>query len=280
MDLFSLKGQTAVITGAARGLGLAFAEVLGAAQCNIAVLDVLPEPSPALFELRDKHGIKVEYYHADITSRANVEETIAKIEKEFPSIDINVNAAGIVKDEPFLTTSESNIERTFAVNFTGSFLVAQACANSMVRRLTKNSADGKTPQVDPSQDGGNIVFIGSIATHIASTAQNISAYVASKAAVRGLVAPLSMELAPYGIRVNSLSPGYMMTDMMRGLQSQQPDLVKQFEQETMYGRIGNPEEVKGTLLYLCSRKASGWVTGQDLLVDGGASSWKHPAVLQ
>jgi NAD(P)-dependent dehydrogenase (short-subunit alcohol dehydrogenase family) len=74
----------------------------------------------------------------------------------------------------------------------------------------------------------------------------------------------------------------MMTDMMRGLQSQQPDLVKQFMQETLLGggtRIGKPEELQGPLLMLCSR-AGGWMTGQDLLVDGGAGSWKHPAVLE
>ena len=91
--------------------------------------------------------------------------------------------------------------------------------------------------------------------------------------------PVAMELSPYGIRVNSLSPGYTMTDMMKALQSKQPGLVKQFEKETLFGRIGLPEELKGAMLWLCSSKASGWYTGQDLLLDGGATSWKHPAVL-
>ena len=91
--------------------------------------------------------------------------------------------------------------------------------------------------------------------------------------------PVAMELSPYGIRVNSLSPGYTMTDMMKTLQSEQSGLVKQFEKETLFGRIGLPEEMKGGMLWLCSSKASGWYTGQDLLLDGGATSWKHPAVL-
>lgn len=274
---FSLDGQTAVITGAARGLGLAFAEILASAGCNIAVLDILPAPSVKLFELRDKHRVKVEYYQVDITSRAKVTSVISEIETVFPSIDINVNAAGVVTDEPFLTTSDANIDRTFAVNFKGSFLVAQACANSMVRRL--KSGNQNNASIDPARAGGSIVFIGSIATHITSSAQQISAYAASKSAVRGLVKPLAMELAPYGIRVNSLSPGYMMTDMMRSLQDQQTDLVRQFEKETQFGRIGSPDEVKGPLLFLCAREGGSWVTGQDLLVDGGATSWKHPAVL-
>ena len=278
---FSLSGQTAVVVGAARGLGLAFAEILASANCNIAALDILTEPSQALFELHDKYNVKVQYYRVDITVPEQIDDAIRQIEADFPSIDINVIAAGVVTDEPFLTTTKQNIERTFAVNFTGSFLVAQACANSMVRRLSRtvspNSSSSTT--IDPSKRGGSIVFVGSIATHIASTAQNISAYTASKGAVRSLVKPLAMELGRYGIRVNSLSPGYMMTDMMQSLHHQQPDLVRQFEKETLFGRIGNPEEVKGALLFLCARGASGWVTGQDVLVDGGATSWKHPAVL-
>jgi sorbose reductase len=106
--------------------------------------------------------------------------------------------------------------------------------------------------------------------------QSISCYSASEAAVRGLVKPLAMELAPYGIRVNPLSPGYLMTDMMGGLQVKQPKLVEQFEKETLFGRNGFPDELLGAILFLCTQ-ASGWYTGQDILVDGGASSWKHPA---
>jgi sorbose reductase len=130
----------------------------------------------------------------------------------------------------------------------------------------------------PIPINGSIVFIASIATHISTTVQRISTYSATKAAIRGLVKPLAMELAEYGIRVNSLSPGYMMTDMMRSLQQQQPKLVAQFEKETLFRRIGYPDELKGAILFLCT-EASGWYTGQDLLVDGGATSWKHAAPL-
>lgn len=223
--------------------------------------------------------MKVEYYTCDISIKAQVNEVIAQVEQDFGRIDINVNAAGVVKDEPFLSTTEENLDRTFGINFKGSFFVAQACAASMIKRIERSSS---TMPIDPSADGGSIVFIASISTHIPSIAQNISAYVGSKEAIRGLVKPLAIELAPYGIRVNSLSPGYMMTDMMQGLQRQQPDLVRQFMQETLLGggkRIGKPEELQGPLLMLCSRRAGGWMTGQDILVDGGAASWKHPAVL-
>jgi sorbose reductase len=181
----------------------------------------------------------------------------------------------VVRDEPFLSTTDSNLNFTFGVNFTGTFLVAQACANSMARRFT---ASGSTFAPGQETTTGVIIFIASICTSMSTAVQSISCYAASKAAVKGLVKPLAMELAPYGIRVNSLSPGYMMTDMMRGLQAKEPKLVAQFEKETLFGRIGFPEELKGAVLFLASR-ASGWFTGQDLLVDGGATAYKHHAVL-
>ena len=239
------------------------------------MLDILPVPSPALYSLCAEHGVKVEYYPTDITSRADLSRTFSAIQAGFPTIDINVNAAGVVTDEPFLTTSDQTIEKAFGVKLTGSFLVAQAAANCMVERY--RSIHGSKPASEAST--GTIVFIASIATYISTTVQNISCYTASKSAIKGLVKPLAMELAPYGIRVNSLSPGYMMTDMMRGLQIQQPDLVRQFEKETLFGRIGMPDELRGAMLFLCSNEASGWYTGQDMLVDGGASGHKHAAIL-
>ena len=272
---YNLSGKVAVITGAGRGIGLAFAEVMAAAGCNVAVLDILSEPSSALHELQAKHSIVTRYYRVDVTSQEDVNTTISQIVREFGRIDINVNAAGVVTEEPFLTTSQQNIQKTFAVNVNGSFFVGQACANAMVDRY--KSDHGDTPATHATT--GSIVFVASISTYMPSTLQRISCYTASKSAIRGMVKPVAMELARYGIRVNSLSPGYTMTDMMRGLQNEQPDLVKQFEKETLFGRIALPQELQGAILWLCSDRASGFYTGQDLLIDGGATSWQHPAVL-
>lgn len=266
--LFSLRQQTAVITGAARGLGLSFATVLASAGANIAAIDILETPSPILDELALLHGVKVKYYKSDITSVTQINGTIEQIEIDFGPINININAAGVVTDEPFISTTEDIIDRTFNVNFKGSFLVAQACAASMIRH-----SQNKDSLLQNHSPNNSIVFIASISTHISSSAQQISAYIASKAAIRAVVKPLAVEMAPHGIRVNSLSPGYTMTDMMRGLQLQQPDLVTRFAKESMFGRIGQPDDLAGPILMLCS-SAGGWVTGQDILVDGGAASWK------
>ncbi|CAK7236850.1 hypothetical protein SEUCBS140593_009758 [Sporothrix eucalyptigena] len=274
MDKFSLAGKTAVLTGAARGLGLEFADALASAGANIAILDV-GNPGDNLEKLTAKHKVTAKFYKTDVTRRGEVEAAVAAIEADFGSVDINVNAAGIVKDEPFLSTSDINLSSTFSVNFVGSFLVAQACAQAMVRKQKK--ANGSNGAVGATHTtNGSIVFIGSVASHVPTTVQNISVYCASKSAVRGLVKPLAMELASYGIRVNSLSPGPMKTDMYKQVAAEQPAFARQVERETLFGRVGNPDELRGVMLFLCS-DASSWMTGQDLLVDGGATSWNYPA---
>lgn len=100
---------------------------------------------------------------------------------------------------------------------------------------------------------GSIVLIGSIATPISTTAQHISTYVATKAAIRGLVKPLAMKLAPPGTHIKSLSPGHMMTNVMRALQTKQAQLVIHFEKETLFWRIGYPDKVKRGILFLCNQ---------------------------
>lgn len=161
-----------------------------------------------------------------------------------------------MKDEPFLETTMSNIRRTLDVNTIGAYLVAQSCARVM-------STQGR---------GGSIIFVATLTSYQATPVQNISIYSASKAALRGLIKPMAMELAPHGIRVNSISPGYMMTDMTKMLGEQNPELIKAFSKESMFGRMGKPEELRGVLIFLASG-ASSYMTGQDVLVDGGVSSW-------
>ncbi|PYI06054.1 NAD(P)-binding protein [Aspergillus sclerotiicarbonarius CBS 121057] len=268
MDQLSLKGKTAVITGGARGLGFAFAEALAEAGAHIVILDIGTPKEGSLEGLAEQYAVKVKAFLVDVTSRQQVNDVVEEIERDFGSVDVNVNAAGVVTDEPFLTTSDKNLSSTFNVNFTGSFLVAQACANSMVRKWqTLGSPSPST--ISPT---GSIIFISSVSTHMPTIVQQTSCYIASKSAIRGLVKPLAMELAQYGIRVNSLSPGSTRTDMMRQVEQTFPDLLKQFNQESLFGRVAEPRELKPAVLFLAT---SAWTTGQDLVVDGGVSVFKH-----
>lgn len=275
---FTCEGRVALVTGGARGLGYAFCEALAESGAAVAILDIGQPTHEALGKLRSL-GVKAEFYKTNVSDKDQVDEVVAQVVKDFGYIDIwyvvalfyytrrkraaanvcfdqSVNAAGVVKDEPFLETSMSNIRRTLDVNLIGSYLVAQSCARVM-------STQGR---------GGSIIFIATLTSYQATPVQNISIYSASKAAIRGLIKPMAMELAPHGIRVNSISPGYMMTDMTRMLGEQNPELIKAFSKESMFGRMGKPEELRGVLIFLASG-ASSYMTGQDILVDGGVSSW-------
>ncbi|OIW32926.1 NAD(P)-binding protein [Coniochaeta ligniaria NRRL 30616] len=252
---FTCEGKVAVVTGGARGLGYAFCEALAESGASVAILDIGQPSDEALEKLRS-FGVKAEFYKTNVCDEEQVAKVVDQVVKEFGYVDINVNAAGIVKDEPFLETSISNIRRTLDVNTIGAYLVAQSCARVM-------SKQGR---------GGSIIFVATLTSYQATPVQNISIYAASKAALRGLIKPMAMELAPHGIRVNSISPGYMMTDMTKMLGEQNPELIKAFSKESMFGRMGKPEELRGVLIFLASG-ASSYMTGQDVLVDGGVSSW-------
>ncbi|KAJ5449987.1 uncharacterized protein N7458_006436 [Penicillium daleae] len=227
VDQFSLKGNTAVISGGVRGLGFAFAEALAEAGANIAILDIGTPQAGSL--------------------EKQVNEVVETIEKEFGNVDVNINAAGVATDEPFLATSDKNLSSTFNVNFVGSFLVAQACANSMVRKWEKL---GK-PELEDAPRIGSIIFISSVA---------ISA-----------PRPLRWNW-PNTVSGQFAVPWLNTNGHDEKVEQTFPDLLKQFNQESMFGRVGEPEELKPAILYLASGT---WKTGQDLLVDGGVSSWKH-----
>ncbi|CCX04581.1 Similar to 2-dehydro-3-deoxy-D-gluconate 5-dehydrogenase; acc. no. Q05528 [Pyronema omphalodes CBS 100304] len=254
---FTCEGKVALVTGGNRGLGYAFCLALAESGASIAILDIGTPNDTGLSALRAL-GVKAEFYSCDVSSASSVDTVVKQVAADFGGIDICINAAGIVKDEPFLETSLENIQRTLNVNTIGAFLVAQSCGRVMAEQ-------GK-------ERGGSIIFIATLTSYQATPIQKISIYSASKAALRGLIKPMAMEMAPYGVRVNSISPGYMLTDMTRELEKQQPGLIEGFNKEAMLGRMGKPEELRGVVLLLASQAGS-YITGQDFLVEGGVSSW-------
>ncbi|KAI5810859.1 hypothetical protein BZA77DRAFT_326510 [Pyronema omphalodes] len=254
---FTCEGKVALITGGNRGLGYTFCCALAESGASIAILDIGVCNASNLSHLRS-FGVKAEFYSCDISSASSVSTVIQQVVADFGGIDICINAAGIVQDQPFLETSLENIQRTLAVNTIGAFLVAQECGRVM-------ASQGK-------ERGGAIIFVATLTSYQTTQRQRISIYSASKAALRGLIKPLAMEMAPHGVRVNSISPGYMLTDMTRELEKQQPGLIEGFGKEAMLGRMGRPEELRGVVLLLASQAGS-YITGQDFLVEGGVSSW-------
>ncbi|EIN13081.1 oxidoreductase [Punctularia strigosozonata HHB-11173 SS5] len=260
-QLFSLSGRTAVVTGGARGLGMTLATALLEAGAHVYLLDVLPAPSEpeykALSAKAQEAGLSVGYYKVDVTKIEQVDDVIQTIAKEAPAkIRPVIAAAGILQECEAIDYKQEDFRRIMDVNVLGVFNTAQAAAKIML-------AHG---------EGGSITAIASMSGTIANRDLPAVAYNSSKSAVLQLCRSLSAEWAPKGIRVNSLSPGYIMTAMTAALLEVKPQQKVQWEDGSPQHRISEPWEYKGPAVFLAS-DASSFFTGMDLRADGGYCSW-------
>ncbi|KAH8895660.1 short chain dehydrogenase [Thozetella sp. PMI_491] len=253
MSKFSLKGRMAIVTGGARGCGLAFAQGLAEAGADVAIFDVIP-PSPDFLEIPTQFGVQAKAYTVDVTSLSSLEAAFATVAADFAGrLDILVACAGVNKNVEFLDTTEEDFERLFGVNCKGVYFTAKLGAKAMIANGTKC---------------GSIVLVASIASYMAIRSQRSSAYCGTKGAVRAMVSPIAAELNQYGIRVNSISPGYVRTEMTAPF----PHLLESWKDEIMNGRVAEPDDIKGACVFLAS-DASRYCTGTDILVDGGVTKW-------
>ncbi|KAG9577581.1 putative lung carbonyl reductase, partial [Aureobasidium melanogenum] len=226
MSRFSLTGRTALVTGGARGCGLAMAEGLAEAGANIAIFDMV-EPEPAFAKLATKaFG---------------------------GALNICVPCAGVNKNVKLLDTTPEEFDRLINVNIKGAYFTMQYAAKMMVKNKTTK---------------GSIILVASIAASRAVRGQYSSAYCATKGAVRAMCAPSAVELAEYGIRVNTISPGYIKTEMTAPF----PHLLESWKSEVINNRIGMPDDIRGACIFLAS-DASSYMTGNDIAVDGGVLNW-------
>lgn len=186
----------------------------------------------------------------NVTDAAQVQEAAAKAVRDLGSIDILCCFAGVVGCHNAIDMSPEEWRRTFDVNTTGAFICAQAVAKTMVA----------------AESPGTIVFIASISAHRVNFPQPQAGYNASKAALLSMKSSLAAEWARYGIRVNTISPGYMDTILNEGEGLE--EARKTWTGRNPMGRMGQPEELTGPLVMLCS-SAGSYVTGADLVVDGG-----------
>ncbi|KAI1341845.1 3-oxoacyl-reductase [Xylariaceae sp. FL0016] len=253
MSKFSLKGRLAVVTGGARGCGLAFAQGLAEAGADIAIFDVI-EPSPAFHEIPALYSVAAKSYTVDVTSRKSLETGFDAVKADFDGrLDIFVGCAGVNKNVEFLGTTEADFDRLLGVNVRGVYFGAQLAAKAMIANQTKC---------------GSIVLVASIASYMAIRSQRSSAYCGTKGAVKAMVPPIAAELNQYGIRVNSISPGYVRTEMTAPF----PHLLESWKDEIMNGRVAEPDDIKGACVFLAS-DASRYCTGSDIVVDGGVTKW-------
>lgn len=254
-ELFELKGKVAVVTGGARGLGLAFSEALAEYGADISVFDI-GEPHPDFQQISEKYGVRTSFFKTDVTDPQAIDRAVAKCVETHSAIDICVASAGVAIEEAFLNTTPAQLRTLLAVNTEGVYYTNQSVARQMIVQ----------------RKGGAIVNIGSIAGLKAIRSQpKTTAYAATKGAVIAHTRTLAAEMAKHQIRVNSISPGFILTDMISVFLENRPDQLALWEEETMLGILGATHQLKGGIVYLCS-DASSFVTGQSISIDGGISS--------
>ncbi|KAB8078371.1 hypothetical protein BDV29DRAFT_166603 [Aspergillus leporis] len=260
MPEFSLAGKVVCVSGAARGLGLTQAEALLEAGAKVYALDRLEEPSPEFYEIqkraKEELGTELHYRRIDVRDTEllnNAIESIANVEGRMDGL---VAAAGIQQETPALEYSAKDANTMFEVNVTGVFMTAQAVAKQMIR----------------FGNGGSIALIASMSGTIANRGLICPAYNASKAAVLQLARNLAMEWGPYNIRVNTISPGYIVTAMVEKLFIEYPERRDEWPKHNMLGRLSTPNEYRGAAVFLLS-DASSFMTGSDLRMDGGHAAW-------
>ncbi|TGZ77428.1 NAD(P)-binding protein [Ascodesmis nigricans] len=277
---FSVRGKVIIVTGGARGLGFAMVEALVEGGAHVHALDLLPSPLPAFTQLQtlapQYHGT-LTYHTLDITSPLAVTFTISGIADQHNRIDGLICSAGILNEVPALTHSPETFTKTLDVNVTGTFLCCQAVAREVITRHPR----GKTPIISsslspPPPSGASLLLIASMSGHIANRALPMCGYNASKSAILGLTRSLASEWGQYGIRVNCLSPGYVVTKMVeQGLEKEAgggAERRRRWEAENMLGRLAGQEEFRGVAVFAMSQ-GSAYMTAADLRMDAGHTAW-------
>ncbi|KAJ5631415.1 uncharacterized protein N7484_011515 [Penicillium longicatenatum] len=259
MPEFSLAGKVVLVSGAGRGLGLTQAEALLEAGAKVYALDRLEEPAAefAVIQQRAKElGTELHYRRIDVRDTELLNSVIEAIANTEGRMDGLVAAAGIQQETAALEYSAKDSNTMFEVNVTGVFMTSQAVAKQMIR----------------FGNGGSIAMIASMSGTIANRGLICPAYNASKAAVIQLGRNLAAEWGQYNIRVNTISPGYIVTAMVEKLFVEFPERRDQWPKENMLGRLSRPEEYRGAAVFLLS-DASSFMTGSDLRMDGGHAAW-------
>lgn len=248
LDKFDLTGRSAIVTGATRGLGRAFARALADVGANIVIVgrdaDAAGEVEAELATL----GVETATVIADLTVRSDIDRVLEGAVDAFGKVDILVNNAGVCIHKPALEVTDDEWRHVVGTNLDSLWYLSQVVGRHMVERRS-----------------GNIINIGSISAEIVNRPQWQPAYNASKAAVHQLTKSLAAEWAPHGVRVNALAPGYVKTDMAP---VDEPRFRRHWIEDAAMQRYATPEELDGAIVYLAS-DASSFMTGSVLVSDGG-----------
>jgi 3-oxoacyl-[acyl-carrier protein] reductase len=251
---FDFTGKTVLVTGGARGIGAAVSILFADAGANVMIdyipvekdIEGLRRVEQRLKETRGKYAT----FSADITSEDEVEKLCSETVKRFGRLDILVNSAGFTSPAKINELSFDLWRRGIEINLSGAFYVSSMASKYMI-----------------SQKKGRIIYIGSAGSITGGGGS--AAYSSSKAGINGLVRALSKELAPLGVTVNAVLPALIDTDLLR-TKEPDPEKRREYIKRIPVGKFGKPEDVAYMVMFLASEYA-GFITGQNIIVDGGAT---------
>jgi glucose 1-dehydrogenase len=245
-----LDGKTAIVTGGARGIGFSIARRYIAEGARVVVADIDEGTGrAAVAEL----GTAARFVRTDVGAAGDARNVVAEACGFAGDLDILVNNAGIIHTADFLDVAEADFDRVLRVNLKGMFLVGQVAAKQMVAQVKA----GKAP--------GAIVNMSSVNARVAIP--NQVPYCVSKGGVDQLTKVMALSLSPYGIRVNAIGPGSIMTEILKGVATDQAARNRLLSR-TPLGRIADPDEIASVAAFLASKDAS-YITGETVYVDGG-----------
>ncbi len=254
LDRFALDGETAIVTGAARGLGKEMASALAEAGADVAIVDVDIETAEETAAELEEIGVDTTAVEVDVTDEAEVEAMVETVTNRLGPIDVLINNAGIAANAPAEEMEYETWQRTLDVNLSGVFL----CAKHVGRRMLDRGE-------------GRIVNIASMSAYNVNVPQPQVGYNASKAGVLMVTKSMAVEWAARGVRVNAIAPGYMRTDLVEEVLEADPEMERTWVENTPMERLGRPEDLRGIVVYLAS-EASAYTTGEIVRVDGGYTS--------
>jgi NAD(P)-dependent dehydrogenase (short-subunit alcohol dehydrogenase family) len=247
--MFGLDGLTAVVIGGTGTLGGSFCDALAGAGAHVVVVGRNDDNGNMRVGIIRELGGSAEYFNCDATSTAGLESLVAHLRASGREANVLINGAGINSPTPFLEISDEEWDRILNVNLRGVRVACQVIGKYMLERGTK----------------GSIINIASVSA--GPPLSRVFTYSLSKAAVLSLTQNLAREWATKGIRVNALSPGFFPAEQNKKVLT--PDRVENIMRHTPMARFGSPEELAGGILLLASPRAGSFLTGHNLLIDGG-----------